>query len=449
MSTCGSCNTPASSGGNLPAQPSAYLTNPLTATPDTCSQAVANPCSVPVSSRSYLVDYIPGWLQKVTAAASGKLLIARGSVLHFFKGANPGPLYFDGEEVTVAEQPTLPLAATEQSILERGWNVIARKVKRPKVMPNGTVVEKEFFDIGVQALREETTGELPVLVIDPTSGMSRVDVADVTEHNLVKDGIPTGLQVLGYQTERVDGGCGQIDRKKFLALSGAIWQEDEILRNQPNGLPAILVPRDGDCNGSNYVLGTQQYVENEEGLSIEDENKDAYRLPIALPIYGNADCPTQITGVRVVNVPVPDHLFSDFVEDEREGEIAAVTLASLTGAGTNSLEENYQITGEDGVEGIPDDAKFVKVRIYASCGTRVSGTPSATATVGNDKNPAGFDPIEVYSVTASDYTEGGGSQSSDIFYIELKEDGSLDVKLYLVGNSLGSGTRVQILGWRR
>lgn len=253
--SCNTCNTPASSGGNLPAKSSAYLTDPLTATPDTCSQATANPCSLEVSRRRGLADFIPGWLQKVTAATSGKLLVARGNVLHYFKGSNPGPLYFDGEEVTVAEQATLVTAAVQGSILERGWNVIARKVKRPKVMPNGSVVDREFFDFGVQALRNETTGELPVLVIDPTSGMSRIDVAEFTEHNLVKKGFPLGLKRIGFQAEQVDGGCGKVERKKFLALSGAAWKEDELVSGGLVGKVPYLIPVTLPSGESYYAMG--------------------------------------------------------------------------------------------------------------------------------------------------------------------------------------------------
>ena len=275
------CNT-TTSGGQLPANPSAYLTNPVTAPAESCYTPPENPCAVPVSRRRYLVDFIPGWLHRLTGKNKGKMLIGVGDTLHFFKGDNPGPLYFDGHDVAVGEQPTITTKANEASIIERGFLTLARKILRPKVLPNGSIVNVEHFEHGVQAVREVSAAELLGLTTDPASGAVRQDVIQPTERNLVTKGLPVGMRRLGYVDTLIDGACGKIPAKEFLSYRGAVFAEDELNINKAGGGPAVLNPV--TVGGETYyVLGTPKdgvlsggfsasEIDNEEGI------ENAYKL---------------------------------------------------------------------------------------------------------------------------------------------------------------------------
>lgn len=304
------CNTP-TSGGQLPANPSAYLTNPVTAPVESCYTPPENPCAVPVSRRRYLVDYIPGWLQKLTGAAKGKMLIGVGDTLHFFKGDNPGPLYFDGHDVSVGEQSTLTTKANEGAIIERGFLTLAKKVRRGKVLPNGSVADVDYFEHGVQAVREVSSGELLGLTTDPASGAVRQDVIQPTERNLITKGFPEGMRRLGFIDTLIDGACGKVPAKEFLSYRGGVYGDDEILADhEKGGLPAILIPRN-EGSQKTHVLGTQKYVPV-EGVTVESLEAGEYRIPVIKPVYGDAGCPDKITAYITEYIPFPTILTSDY-----------------------------------------------------------------------------------------------------------------------------------------
>lgn len=274
---CNTCNTPASSGGNLPATTKAYLTDPATAPGDSCGGTPLAPCEVPQSRRRYLQDYIPGWLLKLTGAPKGKMLIGVGSVLHYFKGENPGPLYFDGEDVTVGEQPTLTASAKESSVLERGFLTLARKVKRPKVLPNGSVAELEFYEHGVQQLREIGFGEMLGLTVDHASGQVRCDVIQPEVIDLVKRGRPDGFRRFGFATHEVDGGCGKVDVRKFYDYQGEVYSAEEIpVAN--GGIAAVFVPVKSPSGEDTLVLskGNGGFVWGTSEKTTEEEVEAEY-----------------------------------------------------------------------------------------------------------------------------------------------------------------------------
>lgn len=305
------CNTPTSSGGNTAPTERAYLTNPVTAPAESCYTPPENPCAVPVSRRRYLVDFIPGWLHRLTGAAKGKMLVAVGDTLHFFKGDQPGPLYFDGHDVSVGEQSTLTTKADDAAIVEKGFLTLAKKVRRGKVLPNGSVVDVDYFEHGVQSVREISSGEMVGLTSDPASGSVRLDVIEPTQRDLVKKGIPANMRRLGFVETLIDGACGKIPAKEFLSYRGGVYGEDEILADyEKGGLPAILIPRN-DGGQKTHVLGTQKF-KPVEGVTAESLEDAGYRIPVIKPVYGDAGCPEKVTGYITEYIPFPAILTSDY-----------------------------------------------------------------------------------------------------------------------------------------
>jgi hypothetical protein len=372
------CNTP-TSGGQLPANPSAYLTNPVTAPAESCYTPPENPCAVPVSRRRYLVDYIPGWLQKLTGAAKGKMLIGVGDTLHFFKGDNPGPLYFDGHDVSVGEQSTLTTKANEGAIVERGFLTLAKKVRRGKVLPNGSVADVDYFEYGVQAVREVSSGELLGLTIDPASGAVRKDVIQPTERNLITKGFPEGMRRLGFIDTLIDGACGKVPAKEFLSYRGGVYGDDEILADhEKGGLPAILIPRN-EGSQKTHVLGTQKYVPV-EGVTAESLEAGEYRIPVIKPVYGDAGCPDKITAYITEYIPFPAILTSDYGSDYGTAyetlldDPVSVYSTSKTSGAVLILDETILPP-----ELVPEDADYLIYSIYAKANaTAGSGTRTTT-----------------------------------------------------------------------
>lgn len=261
---CNTCNSPTSSGGNLPAKKKAYLTDPVSAKPSCGCGPQANPCKPYKSVVKWLQNFIPGWLQKVTPAPSGKMLIARGDVLHKFEGYNPGPLYYDGDNVTVAAQPTLTTKAAPESVIERGHLTIAKKVSRAQVAPDGTPFIGEFYEHGVQAIGEEDEGLLPVLTIDNLSGEARFDALKPQEWDATKKGLPCNARRLVFAEEDRDGGCGTVKRHVFYGMRGAVFGDDEIPKDQAGGVPVVLVPVNKKCGDCEVVEWRLSIPENNQ-----------------------------------------------------------------------------------------------------------------------------------------------------------------------------------------
>jgi hypothetical protein len=443
---CNTCDTPASSGGNLPAKSSAYLTDPVTAPADSCGAAPADPCAIPVSRRRYLQDYIPGWLSKLTGAAKGKMLIGVGDVLHFFKGDNPGPLYFDGQDVTVAEQPTLTAAATAESVHERGFLTLARKVKRPKVMPNGTVVEKEYYEHGVQALREIGFGEMIGLTADGASGQVRIDVIAPEKRDIIKKGLPDGMRRFGWVPEMVDNGCGLAEVKKFIDYNGAVYADSEVIEDVTESFPpALVLKRDIDGNYS-YALGTQAFVET-EGITAEmaDVEGADYRVPVLLPVYGDAACPGKITGYKHFHIEFPPLLYSDggyeshfFTETWLFEKYVTASLAEVT--------EQISVAGL-----VPEGARYAYIyaEVLASLDLIIDTTSDTRLIVHEEGNADNF--IAQLRAFANYSFEADWQHLS--FWVPLNEDKEFTITSYLetgtfIGPLLGH-VKMKLVGWKR
>lgn len=455
------CNTPTSSGGNTASTDRAYLTNPVTAPAESCYTPPENPCAVPVSRRRYLVDFIPGWLQKLTGAAKGKMLIGVGDTLHFFKGDNPGPLYFDGQDVSVGEQSTLTTKANEGSVIERGFLTLAKKVRRGKVLPNGSVADVDYFEHGVQAVREVSSGELVGLTTDPASGAVRQDVIQPTERNLITKGLPDGFRRLGYVNTLIDGACGKVPAKEFLGYQGAVFAESELNINKAGGSPAVLNPV--TISGlTYYILGTPKdgilsggfsasEIDNEEGL------EEAYKLYSQVSVSW-----TDEDGDR--RISYKDASGNWYHPVDKGFDVAEVVYAiEETGDPVAAVDHSEEI--ELTSFGVPADARFVYVVAEAKA-TRVSYRPPGAKPLDVFAILEVFNPDDVpsgvriahylYDDAGAGETPGTVRELKLAVKIKIPESGLLNLTFEggngAVGQSTSKGTysaNVWITGWSR
>lgn len=289
----------------------------------------------------------------------GRLLIAVGDALHWFRPNNPGPLYFDGENVTVGEQPTLTAKATDASLVEYGHLTLAKKVSKPEILPNGAAANIEYFEHGVQSVREIGFGEMLGLTSDPANGSVRVDVIQPESRDLIKKGLPQGLRRLGYVESPVQSTCGQQLVKGFIDYQGAVFDESEILVDRETGLNPVLVVVKRP-HGYTYAIGTEKFVDS-EGIPYDQALEEDAKIVVLTPIYGDDECPTKVTGYRRIHVPMPKALASD----GRKGEWVAITplsVATFTGSSPSDPEELTHITCAEETD-VPEGAYAVTLMV--------------------------------------------------------------------------------------
>ncbi len=489
---CNTCNTPASSGGNLPAPKKAYLTDPATSPAERCGSAPVDPCSPQTSKRRYLSDYIPGWLQRLTPAPMGRLLIGVGSVLHYFKGRNAGPLFFDGENVTVGAQPTLTAAANPESVHERGHLTLAKKVRRPQVMPDGTVADLDFYEFGVQALGEIERGHLAGLTIDRTSGQARIDAVRPVEVDMVKRGMPCKFRRLGYATEEIDGGCGKVDVERFYSYRGAVYGDDEIAKDQIGGIPAVLIPVQSECGDVHYRIATPkdgvvpggfavgeahseedieaEYAafgriavrwEGEDGtpmVSYKDGDGNWLHYPMWMHLVGSSDTQngieaefesvgpcivhwTDSDNYRWKSTKLPPSGIWDHDPYGRpmEQEIAPVLVYNETGAGSSFVNVVS-------LASLPDGVRYAKVAMQAGIFSTLSGRPVATLRVNTQ-----FGGTEEYIVQhcQTDDEETGVTISSIVADIPIRPDGTIQFQATSAGGTVAGWIfRAKVIGYK-
>ena len=366
--SCNTCNTTATGSGELPAPSRAYLTNPVSAAAEPCGTPPETPCAVPVSRLRRLVDFMPGWLQKLTGATKGKLLIGVGDVLHFFQGQNKGFLYFDGQDVSVGDSPTIPTLANSEAVIERGFLTLAKKVQRPKVLPNGSIAMVDYFEHGVQELREIGFGEMLGLTVDPASGFVRADVIEPEVWDLTKKGVPDGLKRLAYVETLAEGPCGQVSSKRFMAVSGAVFAPGEIQAEVDSALPVGLVPiGKKSCGEWTYGLATVK-PELADGIDGGQVGSGDYFIPVLKPIYGDSACEGKVTGFETVYVKTPPTFASDYQpivapdqDDEDFNGVPSALIKTVLGDGaTTTLTDTIDLSE---LMVIPEGAYAVQLSI--------------------------------------------------------------------------------------
>ncbi len=361
---CDACNTPTTPA--IAAPRSAVLTNPVTAPAQSCYTPPENPCSPPVSRLRNLGKYVPGWVQKLTPAAMGRLVIAVGDALHWFRPNNPGPLYFDGENVTVGGQPTLTAKATEDSLVEFGHLTLAKKVSRAQILPDGSPATLEFFEHGVQAVREIGVGEMMGLTTDPASGSVRMDVIQPEARDLIKKGLPAGFRRFGFVETQVEGVCGLQQVKKFYDYQGAVFDSSEILLDRDRGLPAVLLPTK-TANGYTYAIGSEKYIES-EGITQEQFDEGGLRIPVVTPIYGDSECPEKVTGFTTKYISFPEYLVlgkaSRASRAWLDAEIKLLDVL-IEGGTVSRSSAPTEVEIDIASYGIPEAAKSLTIRMLA------------------------------------------------------------------------------------
>lgn len=427
------CNTPTPSGGNLPSSSNAYLTDPVTAPSQSCYTPPEDLCAPRVSRLRQILDYIPGWLQKLTPASMGKMLIAVGDVLHYFKPLNKGPLYFDGENITVGAEATLTVAAKAESVHQYGHLALAKKVSKPQILPSGQAVNLDFYEVGVQGVGEIGFGQMVGLTKDNLSGGVRLDVIAPEEINFAKKPRPKGFKRLGYVETTVDGGCGMVPVKQFYAYEGATFSEGEILGSRSQGLPAILIPsKKNECGDWDYTLGYSNFVES-NGVVEDQVEEEQLKLAVIRPIYGDAECEGKITAFETVHIPVPASLALDY----SPAQILDVMLDVM-------LDEPIQVFSQTKTTGptlvisslilpdeiVPESANYLIYSIHAKA-TSVSpsgGTAFATILFTLSEQAAGTAPeyIRVSGKvgTSSSLQIASTDEQATTIKIKIREDGA-------------------------
>jgi hypothetical protein len=384
------------------------------------------------------VDFIPGWIPKLRPIRLGKLLVSAGDVLGHFWSPNKGPLYFDGENITVDSEATLTSAVKPESVHEHGHLVLAKKVSQVKILPNGDPASLEMFEFGVQAVREIEAGQLLGLTKDNLSGAVRIDAISPKDQNLIIGGFPKGLRRLGFVETLVDGGCGKVPAKQFIDYQGAVFNEDEILLDKETGLPSILIPIKQASGEMTYTLGSKKIGVEQPVTQEQFEDLDL-RIPVVEPIYGDAACPTKLTGLREFFIEFPQLLVDGYEapEDPKGQDIIPVRLHELTGTNTASYDQTLNIRT---LASLPAEARIVKLCLKASCGSLVTGNPAATTTVYSTKSG---DTNRLYSTA----TCLAGQRDVSVFDIELNTDGTLRLNMVIVGQSLGAACEAWVLGY--
>lgn len=382
------CNTPTSSGGNLPASSGAFLTNPVTAPSESCYTPPENLCAPRISRLRQIVDFLPGWLQKLTPASMGKLLIGVGSTLHYFWSPNKGPLYFDGENITIGAEGTLTAAAKAESVHEYGHLALAKKVSKPQILPNGQAANVDFYEFGVQAVGEIGVGHMLGLTKDNLSGSVRVDVIAPEDLNLIAKGLPDGFRRFGVAETMIDGGCGTVAASKFYNYRGAVYGEDEILKERESGLPAVLVPVKKASGSMTYVLGTDTFTESEGVTETEFEDLEL-RIPVVEPIYGDSGCPGLLTGVRRFHIPFPRFMTNGAsLSNEILLEDPLEVFSATKSTGTVQILDEVILPHED----VPESADYLIYSIYArAIATAGSGTRITTVSFNLSEAESGED----------------------------------------------------------
>lgn len=366
----------------------------------------------------------------------GRLLVAVGDALHWFRPNNPGPLHFDGENVTVGWQPTLTAKANDASLVEYGHLTLAKKVSKPEILPNGTAANIEYFEHGVQSVREIGFGEMLGLTSDPANGSVRVDVIQPESRDLIKKGLPAGFRRFGYVESPVQSTCGQQLVKKFIDYRGAVFGNDELLIERDTTLPAIFIPSKRPDGGYDYALGTKKLSVEPRVITEEEFEDGEYLIPVILPVYGDPDCPTKVTGLNETYLAFPEILVDGY-EAPKGQDITPILLAELEGTGSETYDETLNVAD---LANFPEGARIAKICLKASCGSAASGNPAATATVYTAKTGTAD---RLYSTA----TCGAGQRDVSVFEVELNEDGTIQLKMVLVGTSLGSGCEAWVLGY--
>lgn len=440
---CDACNTPTTPA--IAAESRAYLTDPVSAPAQSCYTPPENPCSPPVSRLRNLGKYVPGWVQKLTPAAMGRLVIAVGDALHYFRPNNAGPLYFDGENVTVGAQSKLTAKATDASLVEYGHLTLAQKVSKPEVLPNGTAANLEYFEHGVQAVREIGFGEMLGLTADPANGSVRLDVIAPEEIDLIKKGRPSGFRRFGFTETQVEGGCGLQRVKKFYDYQGAVFGSDEILTDRNNGLPAVLVAtKKNACGDWDFALATQEFNEV-TGISGDEAEETNFRLPVIEPVYGDSACEGAITGFKTRHIEFPSILLSDGGYESVAPSSSWIFEADAT---TTLAEETATID----VSGyVPTDARYAYIfaEVAATADASVSSNNDARLTVHESGDPDNF----LFRLIASAPVALTVDYKTGMFVVPLNADKEFFISTYLVkdaaGTPAGCYVKIKLVGWKR
>lgn len=332
----------------------------------TCGQhpgTTEAPCVPALSTSSYSVPFIPGWVLKLTGAAKGKLLIAVDKALHFFKGAHSGPLYYEDGNVTVDHPQELTHKGGDGAFIENGLIPLARKDKE-FVEEGGTIVEKEVYRHGVQQLREVAVGEMAGFTQDCFNDTVRHDVIQPNEHDMIKQGWITGFRRLGYRIKEIQNGCAVQKVKEWFHYNGAVFGPGEVKEASTLGLPAHLIPVETG-EGVSYVLSTPKFVDSD---GVPSTDASGYRIPVLKPVYGDKTCPSKLTGFITEYLTFPTILASD-----NAGKAISFHVPETSGAFEVEAGSGQEIDLTDYVA-VPENASAVQLMI--------SITPNGSANTG-------------------------------------------------------------------
>lgn len=246
-----------------------------------CSTAVTAHSSPFTSARRWAQKYVPGWIQKLTSSARGKLLVANGQSLHSFAPENKGHVYYDGCNISTDPAPLLTHAGGDGAIIEDGFLPLAFADSQYRTDAHGETVKEEVYRHGIQQVRQSGVGELLGLQIDCSKGTVRQDVIEPEAHNLVTKGWIDGFTRLGYRTTQITNGCKVSNVKEWFSVTGAAFGPGEVIEDTTSSsFEAALIPVSQGKSGNSHVLVWRSIDEKKK---ITEEEADSYRLMIAKP----------------------------------------------------------------------------------------------------------------------------------------------------------------------
>lgn len=427
------------------------------------SPAGLESCAPALSKSSFVQKYAPGWVLNLTGAAKGKMLIAVGKYLHYFRPDNPGVVYYDGENITTDVPASITTRAGSEDFIENGFLTLARKTKQAKIQ-DGAIVEEEIFEHGAQQVREVGVGEMMGLTRDCVTGAVRVDVIQPEVVDLVKKGWKSGLRRVGFRTKEITNGCIKVDGKEWFAYNGAMFEESEFAKTSGGvGVAVRAIERKGPNDERVFVLAMSEagdgaesgfivprVAEGEDALT-EDSIEAQFEAAGTVRVQwfdGDGDFRTS-------------YKLSDgswYHPAEKLIQVNDPFFQSLEAvSGTAATEQlQYEIDPTD--FGCPADARFVRIyaRTYIST-EKSAGILSARQAFGDPNgSDAGGDGFN-YPYLLSLASNGGASQPDPLYsstvvdWVPLNSNGVLDAywEAYLVSGSGVAAFEAAITGWRR
>lgn len=278
---------------------------------DDCHKPEQPKCGPVTSFRKFVKEACPDWVKHVQPKTWGKLklLVADGNCLGFLRSRCKGPVYVDGDEVTVGFPDLLTHVDSDDAVIENGLIPLALKSRVICEDDAGNLMEKEVVQHGYQQLRDTEYAELTGLRRDCATGCVRQDVIQPIHWDQVEQGFLDEFCDVGFIEEEYDLGEGCMQKvKRWYAKSGAVFGPREVIEDDGcSSYEASLIPQKFDSCDKTYQLAFRK-IEDKE-LVTEDEQGD-FRLMLA-QVTEDPDCPGKVSGHCKHFFPLPNWMVGE------------------------------------------------------------------------------------------------------------------------------------------